>query len=186
MAVVGDRERAELTIGRITVTDFERTATKRGSSRLRRLALIAPLAVAGTALVGSSVSAGPGGDKVFVCKYVGTPGEDERLQTGQNPISVSVNAIPAGAQVGAFFADQQGRSFVLAFDTGQPEPPVSECPPPDGPTTTTTGGPTTTGGGGPTTTLPNTGADNASLIGAAVVFVLGGGIAMAAARRRTA
>ncbi|MFY9227700.1 MAG: hypothetical protein WAO28_00005, partial [Candidatus Microsaccharimonas sp.] len=31
--------------------------------------------------------------KVFVCKYVGTPGVDERLQTGNNPISVSVNAI---------------------------------------------------------------------------------------------
>ena len=143
------------------------------------------------------MDAGPGGDKVFVCKYVGTPGDDERLQTGQNPISVSVNAIPAGAQVGAFFADAQGRSFVLAFDTGQPEPPVSDCPPPDGPTTTTTvgpttttGGPTTTGGGEPTTvpdtTLPNTGADNASLLGAAVIFVLGGGIAMAAARRRNA
>lgn len=183
------------------MTDSDSTASRHGPRRLRRLALIAPLAVAGSALVGSSVDAGPGGDKVFVCKYVGTPGDDERLQTGQNPISVSVNAIPGGAQVGAFFADAQGRSFVLAFDTGQPEPPVSDCPPPDGPTTTTTGGlttttggpptttggPTTTGNGEPTTTtLPNTGADNASLIGAAVIFVLGGGIAMAAARRRTA
>lgn len=172
------------------MTDFDSTATRRDSRRLRRLVLIAPLTVAGSALVGSTVSAGPGGDKVFVCKYVGTPGDDERLQTGQNPISVSVNAIPGGAQVGAFFADAQGRSFVLEFDTGQPEPPVSDCPPPDGPTTTTTGGPTTTGNGQPTTvpdtTLPNTGADNASLIGAAVIFVLGGGIAMAAARRRTA
>lgn len=72
-------------------------------------------------------------DKVFVCKYVGTPGDDERLQTGQNPISVSVNAIPEGASVGAFFADAQGRSFVLAFDTGQPEPSVDNCPPPDNP-----------------------------------------------------
>lgn len=168
------------------MTDFDRTATRRSSSRLRRLALIAPLAVAGSALVGSTVGAAPDEDKVFVCKYVGTPGDDERLQTGQNPISVSVNAIPDGAQVGAFFADQQGRSFVLEFDTGQPEPPISECPPPDGPTTTTPGGPTTTPDGVPTTTLPNTGADNASLIGAAVIFVLGGGIAMAAARRRSA
>lgn len=66
--------------------------------------------------------------KVFVCKYVGTPGVDERLQTGQNPINVSINAIPGGASVGAYFADAQGRSFVLAFDTGQPEPSVSECP----------------------------------------------------------
>jgi hypothetical protein len=168
------------------MTDFDSTAIRRGSRRLRRLALLAPLAVAGSAMVGSSVSAAPDGDKVFVCKYVGTPGEDERLQTGQNPISVSVNAIPEGATVGAFFADAQGRSFVLAFDTGQPEPPVSECPPPDGPITTTTpdnGEPTTAP---PDTTLADTGADNASLVGAAVLFVLGGGIAMAAARRRAA
>jgi hypothetical protein len=69
---------------------------------------------------------------VFVCKYVGQPGIDERLQTGQNPIRVSVNAIPEGAEVGAYFADAQGRSFVLAFDTTAPgpagDPDVSECP----------------------------------------------------------
>ncbi len=68
------------------------------------------------------------GDKVFVCKYVGTPGEDERLQTGNNPISVSVNAIPDYQGVGSYFADAQGRSYVLAEDIGQPEPDVSECP----------------------------------------------------------
>ena len=50
-------------------------------------------------------------NKVFVCKYVGKPGVDERLQTGQNPISVSVNAIPLGdVQIGSEFADAQGRS----------------------------------------------------------------------------
>ncbi len=31
--------------------------------------------------------------KVYVCKFVGTPGEDERLQTGQNPITPSVNSL---------------------------------------------------------------------------------------------
>src|SRR5215207_4768119 len=67
-------------------------------------------------------------DNVFVCKYVGTPGVDERLQTGDNPIRVSVSSIPAGAALGAFFADEQGRSVVLAFDVGQAEPDVSECP----------------------------------------------------------
>lgn len=34
--------------------------------------------------------------------------------------------------MGAFFADGQGRSFVLVKDTGQPEPSVSQCPPPRG------------------------------------------------------
>ena len=76
--------------------------------------------------------------KVFVCKYVGKPGVDERLQTGNNPISVSVNSIRGPIVIGAFFADAQGRSVVIAFDVGQPEPSLDKCPPPDGGTTTTT------------------------------------------------
>lgn len=66
--------------------------------------------------------------KVFVCKYVGTPGTDERLQTGQNPINVSSNAIKDYKGVGSYFNDAQGRSYVLAEDNGQPEPNVSQCP----------------------------------------------------------
>ena len=77
--------------------------------------------------------------KVFVCKYVGKPGVDERLQTGNNPISVSVNSIEGEVKVGAYFADKQGRSYVLAWDTrtggGQEgEPSVDDCPDPDAPT----------------------------------------------------
>lgn len=71
--------------------------------------------------------------KVFVCKYVGTPGEDERLQTGQNPISVSSNAIKDYKGVGSYFNDAQGRSYVLAIDEGQDEPSVSQCPQPEQP-----------------------------------------------------
>ncbi|HEU5205005.1 MAG TPA: hypothetical protein VFU17_11965 [Candidatus Limnocylindrales bacterium] len=82
------------------------------------LALAAPVAAADNA-------------KWFVCKYVGTPGEDEVLQTGQNPISVSENAIPLSPVVaGEFFQDSQGRSYVLVEDTGQEEPDPSECPVP--------------------------------------------------------
>lgn len=67
--------------------------------------------------------------KAFVCKYVGTPGDDERLQTGQNPIDVDFNAIDEDpVTVGSYFTDAQGRSFVLAIDTGQDEPDVSDCP----------------------------------------------------------
>ena len=78
------------------------------------------------------------GVKVFVCKYVGTPGVDEQLQTGNNPISVSVNAIPDYQGVGSYFADKQGRSYVLSEDTrtggGQEgEPDVTECPGPEVP-----------------------------------------------------
>lgn len=71
--------------------------------------------------------------KVFVCKFTGTPGVDEELQTGQNPISVSQNAIQNFQGVGSYFNDSQGRSYVLAFDTGQDEPSVDECPPPQTP-----------------------------------------------------
>lgn len=88
-------------------------------------AVLAVTSMGATAAMGKDH--GPAG-KVFVCKYVGTPGADERLQTGQNPISVSINAIKDYAGVGSYFNDAQGRSFVLAEDVGQPEPDVSECP----------------------------------------------------------
>jgi len=118
--------------------------------RLRRLGVFAGLTVIAALAVVSATSASvevgntgtsvvfratDNDGKVFVCKYVGTPGVNERLQTGDNPINVSVNAIPDGAAVGAYFADKQGRSFVLAFDTGQPEPDVSACPQPEVPPT---------------------------------------------------
>lgn len=85
--------------------------------------------------------------KAFVCKYVGTPYVDERLQTGQNPINVSIHAIPVQpVVVGSYFADRHGRSFVLACATpGQrPEPSVSECPSSVTPTPTPTVTPTPT------------------------------------------
>jgi hypothetical protein len=82
--------------------------------------------------VGAPTAGAAPAAKYFVCKYVGTPGTDERLQTGQNPIDVNASAIKEDPiVVGSFFADDQGRSFVLAADTGQPDPDVSECPPPD-------------------------------------------------------
>ncbi len=74
-----------------------------------------------------------GSDKVFVCKYTGTPGVNETLQTGNNPISVSVNAIKDFHGIGSYFNDGQNSSYVLAYDTrtggGQGgEPSISECP----------------------------------------------------------
>ena len=87
--------------------------------------------------------------KVYVCKYVGTPGLDERLQTGDNPIEVSVNAT-GGAAVGSYFEDQHGRSYVLGVVGEIPEPSVDDCPAGDTPETTT---PETTV---PETTVPET------------------------------
>jgi hypothetical protein len=109
------------------------------------------LALMGSALI-SNVGAAPPPDKVeplkvFVCKYTGKPGVDEVLQTGSNPISVSVNAIKNYAGIGSYFNDGQDRSYVLAEDTrtggGQEgEPSVTLCPVPS--TTTTTEETTTT------------------------------------------
>jgi len=102
----------------------------------------------------------PDGHKWFVCKYVGTPGLDERLQTGDNPISVDGHSIATYPSIvlGAFFADQQGRSVVIAQDIGQAEPdPDEACPRGDTGTTTTTSTTTSTTSTTTTTTLPPTG-----------------------------
>lgn len=68
--------------------------------------------------------------KAAVCKYVGKPGVDERLQTGNNPIVVDRKD---WMTIGSYFQDAQGRSYVLSFlNPGDPEPDVSKCPAPDG------------------------------------------------------
>jgi len=98
----------------------------------------------------------PPNPKFFVCKYETTPGGGERLQSGQNPISVSENAFPAGVTpaVGVQFNDAQGRSLIIAEDIGQPEPSPDACPPLNGGTTTTTA--TTAPPTSTTTTSPPT------------------------------
>ena len=80
--------------------------------------------------------------RVWVCKYVGTPGVDESLGPGKNPISVSANATD-GAGVGGFFNDAQGRSYVLAVVQGDDDdddddgPKCPKTPPGNGTSTTT-------------------------------------------------
>jgi uncharacterized repeat protein (TIGR01451 family) len=112
---------------------------------------VAIAALAVVSATAASVDVGDGGSagvfrvngaakgKVFVCKYVGTPGVDERLQTGDNPIDVSVNAIPDYQGVGSWFADAQGRSYVLGpeheANEHVDEPSVSSCPQPEVPPT---------------------------------------------------
>jgi hypothetical protein len=75
--------------------------------------------------------------KVIVCKYVGTPGVDETLQSGNNPINVSVNSLGSGF-TGSFpysFADAQGRSVAIRYATGPNESgSISECEAPPPPT----------------------------------------------------
>jgi hypothetical protein len=96
---------------------------------------------------GTSATADEHNQWVYVCKYVGTPGEDERLQTGQNPILVSINAVEAPIVIGAPFNDAQGRSVVIGYGQpggGQDGEPAPDCPPELPPPPTTTAPPTTT------------------------------------------
>jgi hypothetical protein len=73
--------------------------------------------------------------KVYICKYVGTPGVDERLQTGDNPISTDTNSLKDFTGLGSFFNDKQGRSIAIAWDNGDhQEPSITMCPPAQGPT----------------------------------------------------
>lgn len=102
--------------------------------KLIRIAALIGAVVAVALAGGAPATAHNGGEKVYVCKYVGTPGEDERLQFGQNPIEVSVNAIPLDpVVVGSYFADAHGRSFVLGFVPMSPEPNRFDCPEGDAP-----------------------------------------------------
>ena len=69
--------------------------------------------------------------KVWVCKYVGTPGVNETLKTGNDGlIEVSANALTdEEVTVGAWFADAHGRSLVVQI--GGDRPDISICPVPD-------------------------------------------------------
>ena len=102
------------------------------------------LAATATLALGSAVaSAGPVEaaptkplTKAFICKYVGKPYVDERLQTGQNPI---LRDRKGWMVLGSYFNDAQGRSYVLAWGyPGQADLPLRDCPTPPKPTPTPT------------------------------------------------
>lgn len=73
--------------------------------------------------------------KVYVCKYVGTPGAGEMPQTGQNPIEVDSHALEGDGFSGSFpfaFSDAQGRSVAIGWSgDGYPELGIESCPGPD-------------------------------------------------------
>ncbi len=108
------------------------------------------LTAVGVGIVGmmpqASAASGDPIHKSYVCKYVGTPGVDERLQpSDQNPIFVDNSSLTGKDNltfVGETFSDAQGRSVVIVANTGKldPEPTVANCPatPPTTKTSTTT------------------------------------------------
>jgi hypothetical protein len=73
--------------------------------------------------------------KSYICKYVGKPGVNERLQTGNNPIWTDNNSLVGkdeAVTVGQEFSDAQGKSVVIVANTPKldPEPGLDQCPPP--------------------------------------------------------
>ena len=161
-------------------------------SAARRLLSISAATIAAVGLVAFSAPAhaAPASSQVWVCKYVGTPGDDERLQTGNNPIRVSGNSADKDNDgqvfVGEQFADAQGRSVIVQIDGEEPDIDIcSETPPPvPTPTTGPTGGPT------PGTGAPHTGGEGGDvpvgLVGGGVLLVGAALVAATAERRRRA
>jgi hypothetical protein len=87
---------------------------------------------------------GPNGEhEVVVCKYVGTPGVDERLQTGSNPIVVDYHSLPgfdpASDGFPFPFADAQGQSVAVMWTFDVHFDDLSVCPQGNGTTGGTTG-----------------------------------------------
>ena len=135
-----------------------RTARPSGGQRAALVALAALTPVLGLVVVAQPVratlaTATASADtihKSYVCKYVGTPGVDETLQTGQNPIWVDNHSLTGKddsvVQVGDTFSDEQGTSVVVVANTARldPEPGVDQCPAPVGPTKVTATAPTAT------------------------------------------
>jgi hypothetical protein len=156
------------------------------------------MATLGLVAFSTPAHADPASSQVWVCKYVGTPGVDERLQTGNNPIRVSGNAADEDNDgqvfVGEQFADAQGRSVIVQIEgedpgigacspTPPPTPPPTDGPT-DGPTAKPTDGPT------PGDRAPDTGGEGGDvpigLVGGGALLVGAALVAAEAERRRRA
>src|SRR5665647_707681 len=94
------------------------------------------LVMLGGGMATAQASNGGQDHQSWVCKYVGTPGVDERLKRGKQPILVDTSAT-----VGSWFKDGQHRSFVLELATegntgpGETYKRDLKCPVPIPPTT---------------------------------------------------
>ncbi len=105
----------------------------------RLLSLAAATGIATVGLIGLSAPAhaADGNVKVWVCKYVRTPGGFELLKGGKNPIEVSANSVnnKGPVNVGDKFPDAQGFSVVVQVagaDPGTGACSTTPPPPPPG------------------------------------------------------
>jgi hypothetical protein len=160
------------------------TLTTRMSAARRLLSIsaaTATMATLGLVAFSTPAHAAPASSQVWVCKYVGTPGVDERLQTGNNPIRVSGNAADEDNDgqvfVGEQFADAQGRSVIVQIEGDEPAAGICSPTPPDGGITPGDGAPDT---GGEGSDVP------VGLVGGGALLVGAALVAAEAARRRRA
>jgi hypothetical protein len=162
------------------------TTTPRSAARRLLSISAAGLAAVGLLALSAPAYAAPASSKVWVCKYVGTPGVDEVLKGGKNPIEVSSNSVDPGEngtiEVGDQFADAQGRSVVVQIGGASPgSDACSATPPPTVPPTN----PPKPGDG-----APHTGGEGSDvpvgLVGGGALFVGAAFVAAAAERRRRA
>ena len=120
------------------MTTTKTTTPVSATRRLLSISAAATIAAVG-GLVGLSAPAhaADADSDVWVCKYVGTPGDDEVLKEGKNPIKVSGNSVDKDKDgqvfVGDQFADAQGRSVVVQIEGDDPgdntcSPTPPRCP----------------------------------------------------------
>ena len=165
-----------------------RTHAMSRTQRLLSIGAVAAIATVGPVVFSATAHAADANSKVWVCKYVRTPGGDEVLTAGKNPIEVNGHSVDKDKDgqiyVGDQFADAQERSVVVQIEGSDPGPGIcSPTPPPVTPTNPTT--PTTPG-----TTAPVTGGEGsgvpAGLLGGGVLLLGSGLLAAEATRRRRA
>ena len=169
-----------------TTTTTLRSATR----RLLSTSAAATIAAVGVVALSAPAHADDANSQVWVCKYVRTPGEDEVLSPGKNPIKVNGHSVDQDKDgqifVGDQFADAQGRSVVVQI--GGEDPGAGACSPTPPPTPSPT--PSPTGGTTPGAVAPHTGGEGGDvpvgLVGGGALLVGAALVAAEAERRRRA
>ena len=169
-----------------TTTTTLRSATR----RLLSTSAAATIAAVGLVALSAPAHADDANSQVWVCKYVRTPGEDEVLKPGKNPIQVNGHSVDQDKDgqifVGDQFADAQGRSVVVQI--GGEDPGAGACSPTPPPTPSPT--PSPTGGTTPGAVAPHTGGEGGDvpvgLVGGGALLVGAALVAAEAERRRRA
>ena len=132
------------------------TNTVSGTQRLLSIGAAATIAAVGTVVLSSPAQGADASSQVWVCKYVTTPGGNEILAPGKNPIEVSGHSVDQDKDgqvyVGDEFVDAQGRSVVVQIDGEDPGPGACLTTPTGTSTATPTGTSTATPTATPTKT----------------------------------